>query len=95
MVNVYNELQDDEMIKSILNNDIKTHIQLCRYTANKVTQIIYYCIPNGDFNNDYILSECLSRTEFELTNGCQDWVLLSKSILTTEQYDKLLDILKW
>ena len=56
---------------------------------------IYSCIPNGDYNNeDESLKDTFGRAEFELNNGCQDWILLSKKKLTDEQYSDLLDALK-
>jgi hypothetical protein len=62
--------------------------------TNNKANTFYSCIPNGDYNNDDVsLENAFSRAEFELTNGCQNWVLISKDKLSDEQYSKLLDVL--
>jgi len=56
---------------------------------------VYSCIPNGDYNNEDIsLSNALERASYELNEGCQDWILISKKELTDEQYDKVLEVMK-
>ena len=54
----------------------------------------YLSISNGDLNSCQSLAETLESADWELTEGCQSWALITEKKLTGEQYDKIAEILK-
>lgn len=58
-------------------------------------QSYFMSLSNGDYNlKDLSIDLTMGRAKFELVEGCQDWILISKKELSDEQYSALLDLFK-